>query len=103
MRLSSWTRPRRDRSEQDLCTFYSKHLFCKVWCPAEQCPFESDTPLNNVLGGYQTPQNKVLQGIKPRRTTFKYEHFHKFETDFKNILGCEFGDYIGLIRGKNQK
>jgi hypothetical protein len=43
--------------------------------------------------GYQTPQNKVLRGIKPRRITFKYEYFCKVKTEFKNILGCEFGDY----------
>jgi hypothetical protein len=40
-----------------------------------------------------TPRNKVLLGIKPRRTTFIYEYFCKFETVLKNILGCEFGDY----------
>jgi hypothetical protein len=38
--------------------------------------------------------------MKPRRTTFKYEYFCKFETQFKNILKCEFGDYMGSIRGK---
>jgi hypothetical protein len=53
--------------------------------------------------GYQTPQKKVLRGIKPRGTTFKYENFCNFETEFKNIPGCEFGDYIGSIRGKNRR
>jgi hypothetical protein len=41
-----------------------------------------------------TPLNKVLQGIKPRGTTSKYKYFCKFETELKNIPGCEFGDYI---------
>jgi hypothetical protein len=41
----------------ELCTFYITHLFCGVWYPAEQCPAGSDTPLN-----------KVLRGIIPRRT-----------------------------------
>jgi hypothetical protein len=51
----------------------------------------------------QTPRNKVLRGIKPCGTTFKNEYFCEFEKEFKNVLGCEFGDYIGLIRGKNQR
>jgi hypothetical protein len=53
--------------------------------------------------GYQTPQNKVLKGIKPRGTTFKNEYFCEFEKEFKNILGCEYRDYMGWIRGKNQR
>ncbi len=47
---------------------------CGVWYPAQQSP-----------AGYQT-----LWGIKPCGTTSKYEYFCKFETEFKNILGCEF-------------
>ncbi len=35
------------------------------------------------------------------RKTFQYEYFREFETEFKNILVCEFGDYLGSIRGKN--
>jgi hypothetical protein len=48
--------------------------------------------------GYQAPRNKVLWGIKPWGTTFKYE----FEKELGNILGCEFGDYMGSIRGNNR-
>jgi hypothetical protein len=75
---------------------------CRVSDPAEQwqscvhfiaeaCSAGSDTPQNNAYpakqnpAGYQTPQNKVLQGIKPRRTTFKYEYIREFETELKNI------------------
>jgi hypothetical protein len=52
---------------------------------------------------YQTPRNKVLRGIKPRGTTFKNEYFCNFEKEFKNILGCEFRDYMGSIHRKNQR
>jgi hypothetical protein len=98
---------------------------CRVSDPAEQmqsgvhfiadtCSARSDTSQNNILRdlippasqsstGYQTPWNKVLRGVKPRTTTFKYKYFCKFETEFQNILGCEFGDYMGLIRGKNRR
>jgi hypothetical protein len=97
---------------------------CRVSDPAERDPEVYQTPRNSVLrgirprrtmaelctfyskqssAGYQTPRNKILRGMKPRRTTFKYEYFCKFETEFKNILGCEFGDYMGPIRGKNRR
>ncbi len=56
----------------------------------EQCPAGSDTPQNN-------------EGIRPRGTTFKNEYFCKFEKEFENILGFEFGDYMGSIRGKTQR
>jgi hypothetical protein len=46
---------------------------------------------------YQTPQNIVLRSIKPRGTTSSYEYFQEFETEFKNILGCEFGDFMWKI------
>jgi hypothetical protein len=90
-----WTRPCgvSDPAEQDpvgnqtprtmaeLCTFYSIHLFCGVSDHAEQSPAWYQTPRNNI-------QNK---------------YFCEFEKEFKNILGCEFGDYMGSIRGKNQR
>jgi nicotinamide riboside kinase len=53
--------------------------------------------------GYQTLWNKVLRGIKPQGTTFKYKYFREFKTEFKNILGFEFRDYMGSICGKNQR
>jgi hypothetical protein len=44
-----------------------------------------------------------MRGLKPRETTFKNEYFSEFEIKFKNISGCEFGDYMGSIHGKNQR
>ncbi len=86
----------------ELCTFYSIHGSAG-----------SDTPQNNVLQGLiprrtmscesDTPLNKVLRVIRPRGTTFKNEYFSEFEKEFPNILGCEFGDYMGSIRGKTQR
>jgi hypothetical protein len=76
----------------ELCTFYSRRLFCTVSDPAKQHP-----------AGPDTLPNKVLRGIKLRGTTFKYEYFREFGTEFKNILGCEFKDYMGLIPRKKQR
>jgi hypothetical protein len=53
--------------------------------------------------GYQTPQSKVLWGIKSWGTTFKCEYLHELKTEFKNILGCKFGDYMGSICGRGPK
>ncbi len=84
-----------------------------VHCSAYTCSAGSDTPQNNVLWGlipcltkfcgHQTPRNKVLRGIKPRGTTFKNEYFCEFKKEFKYILECEFGDYMGSIRRKKQR
>ncbi len=79
----------------------------------KSCGGVSD-PAELNLAGYQTPQNNgrvvyilkqtlVLQGIKPQGTTFKYEYFRELETEFKNILRCKFGDYMGSSRGQNQR
>jgi hypothetical protein len=78
---------------------------------ADACSAGSDTLQNNVLldlilrrtkscgvsdhaeqssAGYHTPWNN-----------FKDKYFREFETELKNILWCEFGDYMGSIRGKN--
>jgi hypothetical protein len=86
---------------------------CGVSDPAEQwqicvhflsytCSAGSDTPQNNVLRGL-IPLNKVLRGIRLHGTTFKNEYFCEFEKEFENILGCEFRDYMGSIRGKTQR
>ncbi len=73
----------------------------------------SDTLQNNILWGLVPRLTKswvvsdlVEQSPKEYQTrvkTFKYEYLCEFETECKNILGCEFGDYIGLIRGKKTK
>jgi hypothetical protein len=40
--------------------------------------------MEQSLAGHQTSGNK-----------FKNEYLPEFETEFKNILGCESGDYLG--------
>jgi hypothetical protein len=82
----------------------------------KKCPFKENSKLSKlfrlILRGLNlpvrsdTPQNNILRGLILRLTKFcgnnlKYEYFREFETEFKNILGCEFGDYMGYIRGKN--
>jgi hypothetical protein len=51
--------------------------------------------------GYQTQRNKVLQGITPQGTTLNTNISVYSKQNSKNILGCEFGDYMGSIHGKN--
>jgi hypothetical protein len=84
-----------------------------VHFPAETCSAGSDILQNNVPAGHETPLNKVLRGRDPaeqspagyqtRGTTFKYKYFWEFNTEFKNILGCEFRDCMGSICRKNQR
>ncbi len=69
---------------QGLITY--RTISCGAWYPTLQSPVE-----------YHTPRNKVLRGIKLQGTTFKYEYLCEFETGFKIILDCEFGDYMGSI------
>ena len=85
--------------------------FCGVSDPAEQWQSCVHFIAYTCSAGSDSPLNKVLRGIRPRGTkscgvrgtTFKNEYFCEFEKEFKNILGCEFGDYMGSIRGKTQR
>ncbi len=43
----------------------------------------------------------VLQGLIPRRTTFKFEYLREFEPEFDNVLGYELGANMGSIHEKN--
>jgi hypothetical protein len=71
----------------------------------EKCPLKGNDKLSKLFcrvpqglhlpAVSDTPRNKILRGIKPRGTTFKYQYIREFKTGFKNILGCEFGDYMG--------
>jgi hypothetical protein len=101
-------RPRRTRS-------------CGVSDPAEPSLAWYQTPENNDRDVYILLQTLVLRGLILRLTkswgvsdpaeqtsagyhtsgnSFKYKYFCEFETEFKNILGSEFGDYMGSIHGK---
>ncbi len=73
---------------------------CGVSDPAEQWQSCVHFMAYTCSAGPDTPQNSVLRGIKPPGTTFIYEYFCEFEKELKNILGCEFGDYMGSIHGK---
>jgi hypothetical protein len=69
---------------------------------ADACTARPDTPQNNVLQGL-IPHITKSAGYQTPGTTFKYEYFREFETEFKNFIGFEFVDYMGWIRGKYQK
>jgi hypothetical protein len=80
-----------------------------VHFPADARSAVSDTPQNNVPAGHETLLNKILRGIRPRgvkevlRDVKPRNNRNEFETELKNILGCEFRDCMGSIRGKNQR
>jgi hypothetical protein len=57
------------------------HLMADA-CSKRSCRVSD--PTEPSLAGNQTSGNK-----------FKNEYLSKFETELKNILGCEFGDYLG--------
>jgi hypothetical protein len=78
---------------------------------ADACSVGSDILQNNVLQGLilcltkscgisdLAEQSSV--GYHIPGNNFKYKKFREFETEFKNILWCEFGDYMESIHGKN--
>jgi hypothetical protein len=82
-----------------------------VYFIADACSAGSDTPQNNVLRGLILRLTKSCgvsdhaeqssAGYHTPGNNFKHEYFREFETEFKNILGYEFGDYMGSIHGKN--
>ncbi len=81
-----------------------------VYFKADTCSVGSDAPQNNVLRGLilcltkscgiSDPAEQSSAGNHTPGNNFKHEYLNKSETDFKNIFGCEFGDYMGSIRGK---
>jgi hypothetical protein len=68
---------------------------CGVSDPAEQWQSCVHFIAYTCSAASDTPQINVLRGIKHRGTTFKNKYFCEFEKEFKNILGCEFGDDMG--------
>jgi hypothetical protein len=69
----------------------------------------SNTPQNNVLRGLILRLTKSYGALDPTEQSsvgdyspgnnLKDEYFREFKTEFNNILGCEFGDYMGSIHG----
>ncbi len=78
---------------------------------ADACSAGSDTPQNNALRGLilrltrscgvSDLAEQTSAGYHTLGNNFKYEYFREFEAEFKTNLGCEFGDYMGSIHGKN--
>jgi hypothetical protein len=70
---------------------------------ADACSAGSDTLQSNLLQGLiihltkscgvSDPPEQSSAGYHSPGKNFNYEYFREFETEFKNILGCEFGDY----------
>jgi hypothetical protein len=113
-------------SSQNFFVWFRRVLICqRGLIPCRIKSYGVSDPTELSIAGYQTPQNNgrfvyiftadtcsarsdnpqnnILRGIKPRRTTLKYEYFCKFETEFKIIPVCVFGAYMGSIRGKNRR
>jgi hypothetical protein len=93
-------RPRRTMTE--MCIFYSRGLFCVVWYSAEQRPAGPDTLPNKVLHGIRPSGTKFCRVSHIPGNNFKYEYFRKFETGFKNILGCDSGTIWGRFVKKTR-
>ncbi len=82
----------------EICTFYTRHLFCGVF--TEQRP-----------GGPDTPPNKVLWGIRPRKTKFCgvwnprdyfwIQIFQRIQNRIKKYLRLRT-DYKGLLVEKTR-
>ncbi len=79
---------------------YIRRLFCGVWYYAEQCPAGLILRLTKSCG-VSHPTEKSSAGYHTPGNNFKYEYFRKFATEFTNILGCEFGNYMSSIHGKS--
>jgi hypothetical protein len=98
------------------CPFKENGKLSKLFClilRGLNLPVGSDTPQNNVLRGLvlrlakscgvSDPAEQSSAGYHTPGCNFKYEYMREFETEFNNILECEFWDYMGSIRGKNQR
>jgi hypothetical protein len=69
-------------------TLQNNILWDLVLCLTKSCGVSD--PAEQSSAGYHTPGNN-----------FKYKYFREFKTEFTNVLVCEFGDYLGSIRGNN--
>jgi hypothetical protein len=94
-------RPRRTRRKSFECLPFSlKGHFLKIVCiyklhyPRHICPCLK-SPLSESFFC-------VLRGIRPRRTTLKFEYLREFKPKFENVLGYELGAHMGWIHEKNQ-
>ncbi len=87
----------------ELCTYYTRRLFCGAWYPAEQSPAGTDSPPYKALRSIKPHGTKTCWISNPRETTFEYKYLHEFEPEFKNILGCEFTADMRSIHQKNQR
>ena len=104
-------RPRRTRSCE--VSNAAKQWWKCVYFIADTCSAGSDTPQNNILRGLilrltkscwvSDPAEQSSVGYHTPGNNFKFKYFREFETEFKSILGCGFGDYMGSIRGKKQR
>ncbi len=91
-------------AEQPSAIKYTHHCHCSA---------RSDTLKNNILRGQKLrltkscgvsdPAEQSYAGYHTQGNNFKYKYFREFKKEFKNILGCEFWDYMGSIHGKNQR
>jgi hypothetical protein len=75
---------------------FSKNLACKNYTIQEQ----KDPCSKSLLAQFFL---KIPWGIKIRGTTFEFEYFREFKSEFKNNLGYESGIHLGSIHEKNQR
>ncbi len=98
------------------CPFKENGKLSKLFClilRGLNLPVGSDTPQNNVLRGLvlrltkscgvSDPAEQSFAVYHTPRCNFKYEYMREFDAEFNNILESEFWEYMGSIRGKNQR
>ncbi len=78
---------------------------------ADACSAGSDTLQSNLLQGLiihltkscgvSDPPEQSSAGYHSPGKNFNYEYFREFETELKNILGCEFATVYGVDSWKN--
>jgi hypothetical protein len=69
---------------------FSKNFSCKNYTIQGQ----KDPCLKSPLAQFFL---KIPRVFRPRGTTFEFEYFREFESEFENNLGYESGIHMGLI------
>ncbi len=86
----------------ELCTFYSRHLFCGVWYPAEQHPAGSDTSLNKVLRGIRPCGTKSCGVSNPAEQHSKTNISPNSKKNSKIFQGVNSGTIWGRFMEKTR-
>jgi hypothetical protein len=79
--------------QRDTC---SKNFSCKNYTTQGQKDPGLKSPLAQIF-------LKIPRGIRPQGTTFEFEYFREFESEFENTLGYLSAIHMGSIYEKNKR